>query len=82
MTRITRKHLLAAAALAADKMAEKIGGEGEVAVIAHDQTSRTGSSVRLSTSPRASPVARFTAQAWRNASWVVFSSVRPLWMLA
>ena len=33
---------LAAAALAADKMAELIGGEGEVAVIAHDQTSRTG----------------------------------------
>ncbi|MBT0570614.1 ABC transporter substrate-binding protein [Curvibacter sp. CHRR-16] len=32
----------AAAALAADKMAEKIGGEGEVAVIGHDQTSRTG----------------------------------------
>ena len=30
------------AALAADKMAEFIGGEGEVAVIAHDQTSRTG----------------------------------------
>ena len=33
---------IAAAALAADKMAEFIGGEGEVAVIAHDQTSRTG----------------------------------------
>jgi len=33
---------LAAAALAADKMAELIGGAGEVAVIAHDQTSRTG----------------------------------------
>ena len=33
---------VSAAALAADKMAEKIGGEGEVAVIAHDQTSRTG----------------------------------------
>ena len=33
---------LAAAATAADKMAELIGGEGEVAVIAHDQTSRTG----------------------------------------
>ena len=33
---------LAAAALAADKMAELIGGEGEVAIIAHDQTSRTG----------------------------------------
>lgn len=33
---------LAAAAYAADKMAELIGGEGEVAVIAHDQTSRTG----------------------------------------
>lgn len=32
----------AAAALAADKLAEKIGGEGEVAVIGHDQTSRTG----------------------------------------
>ncbi len=29
-------------ALAADKMVELIGGEGEVAVIAHDQTSRTG----------------------------------------
>lgn len=33
---------IAAAGLAADKMAELIGGEGEVAVIAHDQTSRTG----------------------------------------
>jgi ribose transport system substrate-binding protein len=33
---------IAAAATAADKMAELIGGEGEVAVIAHDQTSRTG----------------------------------------
>ena len=33
---------VAAAALAADKMAEFIGGEGKVAVIAHDQTSRTG----------------------------------------
>lgn len=33
---------LAAAALIADKMAEAIGGEGKVAVIAHDQTSRTG----------------------------------------
>src|SRR5690606_4001209 len=33
---------VAAAAAAADKMAELIGGEGEVAVIAHDQTSRTG----------------------------------------
>ncbi len=33
---------IAAAALAADKMAEMIGDEGEVAVIVHDQTSRTG----------------------------------------
>lgn len=33
---------VAAAALAADKMAELIGGAGEVAVIAHDNTSRTG----------------------------------------
>ena len=33
---------LAAAALAADKMAELIGDEGQVAVIVHDQTSRTG----------------------------------------
>ncbi len=33
---------VAAAALAADVMAELIGGAGEVAVIAHDQTSRTG----------------------------------------
>lgn len=33
---------VAAAALAADMMAELIGFEGEVAVIAHDQTSRTG----------------------------------------
>ena len=32
----------AAAALAADKMAALIGGAGEVAVVAHDQTSRTG----------------------------------------
>jgi ribose transport system substrate-binding protein len=29
-------------ALAADKMAELIGGEGQVAVLVHDQTSRTG----------------------------------------
>jgi len=33
---------VAAAGKAADKMAELIGGEGEIAVIAHDQTSRTG----------------------------------------
>ncbi|MCB9138426.1 MAG: ABC transporter substrate-binding protein [Caldilineaceae bacterium] len=33
---------VAAAALAADKMAELIGDEGQVAVIVHDQTSRTG----------------------------------------
>ncbi len=33
---------IGAAALAADKMAELIGGAGEVAIIAHDQTSRTG----------------------------------------
>ncbi|TKC86358.1 BMP family ABC transporter substrate-binding protein [Trinickia terrae] len=33
---------LAAAALAADKMAEMIGDSGEVGVIVHDQTSRTG----------------------------------------
>jgi len=33
---------IAAAAMAADKMAELIGSEGEVAVIVHDQTSRTG----------------------------------------
>lgn len=33
---------IAAAAMAADKMAEFIGEEGQVAVIVHDQTSRTG----------------------------------------
>jgi ribose transport system substrate-binding protein len=33
---------VAAAALAADKMAELIEGEGKVGVIVHDQTSRTG----------------------------------------
>ncbi|GBF76819.1 LacI family transcriptional regulator [Paenibacillus sp. 598K] len=33
---------VAAAGSAADKMAELIGGEGEVAIIVHDQTSRTG----------------------------------------
>ncbi|MEM5294271.1 ABC transporter substrate-binding protein [Burkholderia sp. JPY481] len=33
---------VAAAALAADKMAEFIGNSGEVGVIVHDQTSRTG----------------------------------------
>ncbi|MEX1030262.1 MAG: ABC transporter substrate-binding protein [Paenibacillaceae bacterium] len=33
---------IAAAGLAADKMAELIGGEGEVALVVHDQTSRTG----------------------------------------
>lgn len=33
---------IAAAALAADKMAELVGGAGKVAVLVHDQTSRTG----------------------------------------
>lgn len=33
---------IAAAGLAADKMAELIGGKGKVALIVHDQTSRTG----------------------------------------
>ncbi|TFE30645.1 ABC transporter substrate-binding protein [Cohnella luojiensis] len=33
---------IAAAGLAAEKMAELIGGKGEVALIVHDQTSRTG----------------------------------------
>jgi ribose transport system substrate-binding protein len=33
---------IAAAGAAADKMAELIGGSGEVALIVHDQTSRTG----------------------------------------
>ena len=33
---------LAAAALAADKIAEMIGGSGKVALVVHDQTSRTG----------------------------------------
>ena len=33
---------IAAAALAADKMAELIGGEGKVALVVHDQTSVTG----------------------------------------
>lgn len=33
---------IAAAAMAADKMAELIGGSGQVAVIVHDQTSQTG----------------------------------------
>lgn len=33
---------VAAAALAADKMADLIGGKGKIAVIVHDQTSRTG----------------------------------------
>ena len=33
---------IAAAAFAADKMAAAIGNEGKIAVIVHDQTSRTG----------------------------------------
>jgi ribose transport system substrate-binding protein len=33
---------VAAAALAADKMAELIGGSGKIALVVHDQTSRTG----------------------------------------
>jgi ribose transport system substrate-binding protein len=37
-----RTDSVAAAATAADKMAEAIGGSGEVGVIVHDQTSRTG----------------------------------------
>jgi len=36
----------AAAALAADKLAALIGGEGDVAVVAHDQTSSTGTDRR------------------------------------
>lgn len=36
----------AAAALAADKMAELIGGSGEIALVVHDQTSRTGTDRR------------------------------------
>jgi ribose transport system substrate-binding protein len=37
-----RTDSVAAAATAADKMAEAIGGSGEIGVIVHDQTSRTG----------------------------------------
>jgi len=37
-----RTDSVASAALAADKMAEAIGDAGEVAVIVHDETSRTG----------------------------------------
>jgi ribose transport system substrate-binding protein len=37
-----RTDSIAAAATAADKMAEAIGGSGEIGVIVHDQTSRTG----------------------------------------
>ena len=37
-----RTDSVAAGATAADKMAEAIGGAGEVALIVHDQTSRTG----------------------------------------
>src|SRR2546422_9945117 len=33
---------IAAAGAAADKMAALIGGSGDVAIVAHDQTSRTG----------------------------------------
>ncbi len=33
---------LASVALAADKMAELIGGEGKIAIVSHDQTSQTG----------------------------------------
>jgi ribose transport system substrate-binding protein len=33
---------ISAAAMAADKMAELIGGEGKVGIIVHDQTSKTG----------------------------------------
>ncbi|MBN8631192.1 MAG: ABC transporter substrate-binding protein [Rhodobacterales bacterium] len=41
VTTVTTNNV-AAAALAADKMAELIGGAGKVALIVHDQTSRTG----------------------------------------
>ena len=41
LTTVTTDNV-AAAALAADKMAELIGNAGKVAVVAHDQTSRTG----------------------------------------
>src|SRR6202022_3451411 len=33
---------IAAAGMAADKMSELIGNQGEVALVVHDQTSRTG----------------------------------------
>jgi ribose transport system substrate-binding protein len=41
VTTVTTNNV-AAAALAADKMAELIGGSGKVALVVHDQTSRTG----------------------------------------
>lgn len=41
VTTVTTNNILAAG-LAADKMAELIGGAGKVALVVHDQTSRTG----------------------------------------
>lgn len=41
VTTVTTNNI-AAAGLAADKMAELIGGKGKVALVVHDQTSRTG----------------------------------------
>ncbi len=41
VTTVTTNNI-AAASLAADKMAELIGGKGKVALVVHDQTSRTG----------------------------------------
>src|SRR2546430_7959117 len=41
-TTLFRSDNIAAAGTAADKMAEMIGNSGEVALVVHDQTSRTG----------------------------------------
>lgn len=51
----------AAAALAADKMAELIGKSGEVALVVHDQTSRTastGATASSTASSRPTPTSR------------------------
>jgi len=52
---------IAAAAMAADKMAELIGGSGEVAIIAHDQTAAPAS-----TALRASPMRSRPSTQYQN----------------
>ncbi len=63
---------IAAAALAADKMAELIGGSGQVAVLVHDQTSRCWCTTRPAAP--ASTVATASSTAWQRPTPTSISS--------